>query len=372
MNLFIENDSFFNILIHNDTNMSTLYIILIVLFVLLMCYIFYPRSKTCHLHEHGAKEVSRKEETKEVLREETEESQEEKEKESVEEKEKESVEESLEKEQGVHTEESLEEEQGEKDFEKKIPKLIWTYWDSEQLPPIIEKFRYQWQKHCPDYTITVLSPSNLGEYIKENVLSLPMSTTPQRTSDFVRLHVLAEHGGVWLDASLLLTTSLDWIHEFHTDVVVYSIDHITTTTKYPVLENWFIACVAHCDFIEKWKKEFMSINSFDTPESYLANVEERGVNLSSIFCTPYLSMHVAAQYVLQQQTTSSTMTVLDARDGPYRHLRFNSVPLSFEQGIGNLCNDEIQPVVKFRGIDREYMNAHEEECNCIQERFFAK
>jgi len=266
-------------------------------------------------------------------------------------------------------EEGSEEEEEER---TKIPRLIWTYWDSE-VPPIVQECIDQWRKHCPEYTVTLLSPSNLTQYIKENILSLPMSNTPQRTSDFVRLHVLAEHGGVWADASLLLTTSLDWIHALKTDVVVYSIDHITTPTNtYPVLENWFIACAPKCDFIEKWKREFMSINEFASPELYIENVEQRGTNLSSIFCTPYLSMHVAAQYVLQNEAPTSTMTVLDAREGPYRHLRFNSKPLSFEQGLENLCHDEIQPVVKFRGIDREYITAHPEECQCIYERFFVK
>lgn len=251
-----------------------------------------------------------------------------------------------------------------------IPRKIWTYWNSDSLPPIIEKCIGQWKKHCTNYKITILSPSNLKEYIHEDILSLPMSTTPQRTSDFVRIHVLEKHGGIWADASLLLTESLDWIHEFNTDIVVYSIDNIINKKKYPVLENWFIACIPHCDFIQKWKTEFMNINKFISPELYLNDVKSRGTDLNSIFCTPYLSMHVAAQYVLQIQGTLSTMKVLDAREGPYRHLRFNSRPLSFEEGIPNLCKDDIQPVVKFRGIDRSYMKDYPDSCKCIEERFF--
>lgn len=254
---------------------------------------------------------------------------------------------------------------------KEIPRSIWTYWDSDTIPPLIEKCVSQWKKNCPDYTITILSPLNLSTYLDTDIMALPMSTTPQRTSDFVRLHVLAEHGGIWADASLLLTSSLDWIHEFHTDMVVYSIDHIhTPVTTYPVLENWFIACVPHCDFVNQWKTEFMRINEFESPDLYLKDVEQHGTNVSSIFCTPYLSMHVAAQVVLQRKAYDTTMTVLDAREGPYKHLRFNSTPLSFEQGIPNLCRDTIERVIKFRGIDREFMNSHPELCTCIETRFF--
>ena len=330
--------------------MSLLYIIMFGIITLLFAiFIYLYRNPTKHTHvQLNVLEPSKveKEETLEL--------------ENIEEQEnvKKEIEEKEEKEDYVESNKTL------------IPRKIWTYWDSESLPPIIEKCIGQWKKHCPNYTITILSPSNIKEYIHEDVLSLPMATTPQRTSDFVRLHVLEEHGGIWADASLLLTTSLDWIHKFNTDVVVYSIDHIITEQKYPVLENWFIACIPHCDFIEKWKTEFMTINKFTSPELYIKDVESRGTDLSSIFCTPYLSMHVAAQYVLQKQGTVSTMTVLDAREGPYKHLRFNSKPLSFEEGIPNLCKDDIQPVIKFRGIDRTYMKDYPESCKCIEERVF--
>jgi hypothetical protein len=217
----------------------------------------------------------------------------------------------------------------------------------------------------------VISSLNISDFIDVDILQLPMSTTPQRTSDFIRLHLLSKYGGIWLDASILLTSSLDWIQRYSKDVIMYSIDNIIDNqTTYPVVENWFIACKPNCDFIEKWKDEFMRINTFDSPESYIADVTRKGTNLSSIFCTPYLSMHVAAQYVFQKQPFISTLEVLDAREGPYKHLRFNSNPLSFEQGISNLCEDTIEPVIKFRGIDREFMDTHPNECKCIFDKFF--
>lgn len=76
-------------------------------------------------------------------------------------------------------------------------------------------------------------------------------------------------------------------------------------------------------------------------------------------------MHTAAQFVLQKIGTTSKMNVLDAREGPYRHLRFNTNPLSFEQSLDNLCNEFPPPIIKFRGIDRHFMKENPEKAECV-------
>ena len=254
------------------------------------------------------------------------------------------------------------------EFPDKIPHCIWTYWDTENQPSLVTWCIESWKKHNPSYTIIVLNPSNLKDYLDTDVLAFPLANTPQRTSDFVRIHVLAQHGGVWADASLLMNAPLDWIHEQKADLVCYSIDRIHAIDT-PVLENWFLACAPKCDFMEKWRDEFVTINRFSGGEAYLEDLQQRGVNLDTIFCTAYLTMHAAAQYVLQKGNSMSVLRVLDAREGPYKHMRFNTRPLSFEESLGNLLLDPIQPIIKFRGIDRAYLNDHPDIEQQIKTRF---
>jgi len=251
-----------------------------------------------------------------------------------------------------------------KDNEKEIPKIIWTYWDNDSIPELVKKCMTSWKKYNPTYTIHLLSNSNLSQFLDTDVLSFKLANYPQRISDFIRIHVLAKHGGIWADASLLMTAPLDWIHD-GSDVVCYHIDQIRSDKVYPVLENWFIAAKPNDDFIKKWRDEFVNINQFEGGEDYLENVKKRGTNLDTVFCTPYLSMHTAAQFVLQKIGTTSKMNVMDAREGPYRHLRFNTNPLSFEQGLDNLCHDAPPPIIKFRGIDRHFMNENPEKTECV-------
>ncbi len=249
-----------------------------------------------------------------------------------------------------------------------IPHCIWTYWDTDTPPSLVTWCIDSWKKHNPSYQIIVLKPSNLKEYLDTDVLSFPLANTPQRTSDFVRIHVLAQHGGIWADASLLMNAPLDWIHEPKADLVCYSIDRIHAINT-PVLENWFLACIPKCDFMVKWRDEFVTINRFSGGEAYLDDLRKRSVNLDTIFCTAYLTMHAAAQYVLQKGNSSSVLRVLDAREGPYKHMRFNTRPLSFEDSLGNLLSDPIQPIIKFRGIDRAFLNDHPDIEQQIKKHF---
>ncbi len=55
-----------------------------------------------------------------------------------------------------------------------------------------------------------------------------MNKMPQRVSDIARLYAIAEHGGIWADASVLLTRSLDWVLELQVKqlVVGWSMVHL--------------------------------------------------------------------------------------------------------------------------------------------------
>jgi hypothetical protein len=63
---------------------------------------------------------------------------------------------------------------------------------------------------------------------------------PQRIAEVARLYAIAEHGGIWVDASLLFTQSLDWVLELQREqdleFVGYYLEADTTLPTYPVIE----------------------------------------------------------------------------------------------------------------------------------------
>ena len=232
----------------------------------------------------------------------------------------------------------------------KKPKIFWTYWEGGDIPDTVMKCIGTWTKHNPDYKTIILSRVNLHLYCDDDIFNFPYADNPPRTSDFVRLSVLEKHGGTWIDCSSILTQPLD-DHPY--DYVGYYINGFTTNLEYPVLENWFISCVENCDFIQKWKRAFFSINNYNTVLGYLYSMRKTTdfQNISNPF---YLTMHVAAQHVLQNEKFSSSMYLMKAEDGPFKYLAENN--WDSNNAVESLLRGEnVTPLIKLRGTERDIL-----------------
>jgi len=96
-----------------------------------------------------------------------------------------------------------------------IPKVVWTYWEGPK-PPYIE--------YCLD-TITsmsgvkvvVLNKDTVDNYVSNGVLhkNYRNVTNLAQKSDAIRLALLWEHGGAWIDADTLIIR--DYSHLFEGD-----------------------------------------------------------------------------------------------------------------------------------------------------------
>lgn len=91
-----------------------------------------------------------------------------------------------------------------------IPKKIHYCWfGGKELPDLAKKCIASWQKHCPDYEIIRWDESNF------NLDQIPYTRWCYDhkkwafLSDYVRLAVVAEQGGVYLDTDVELVQPLD-------------------------------------------------------------------------------------------------------------------------------------------------------------------
>ena len=93
----------------------------------------------------------------------------------------------------------------------KIPKIIWSFWDSENPPETVKFCMDSWSYWNPDYLVILLNKKNVNDYIpKVNVLNLRRSSDfPARLSDLIRINILKKYGGLWTDATNLATMSFD-------------------------------------------------------------------------------------------------------------------------------------------------------------------
>lgn len=93
-------------------------------------------------------------------------------------------------------------------------KVIWQYWAQgyEHVPEIVSQCLNSVEQWKGDYTIVRLTDTNLSDYIqlpayilnkKEKGL-IPIA----QFSDILRVCLLSTYGGIWLDATILLTGSI--------------------------------------------------------------------------------------------------------------------------------------------------------------------
>ena len=91
-----------------------------------------------------------------------------------------------------------------------IPKTIHSFWFSrEEKPDIYKRCLESWHRHCPDYEIIEWNSNNYdiakNQYMKEAYEHRKWAFV----SDYARLDVIYEYGGIYLDMDVELFSSID-------------------------------------------------------------------------------------------------------------------------------------------------------------------
>ena len=235
-----------------------------------------------------------------------------------------------------------------------FPKTIWTFWDDNEIPSFVKCCISSWKKHNPEYKVITVNKETVKDYIKNvNIDEIKFIDSPQRYSDVVRLCLLAEHGGVWCDASTMMQDSLHWLEKElkDKDFVGFYLDGFTSRKEYPVIESWFFACKPKTKFIEEWKKEFLRIEQFDSISDYLTSCKSE-IDFQNITMPSYLAIHISAQYVMQKILSTESLKLLKAEDNPYFYL--TQVDWNSQKAMENFCKGEVKTsLIKFRSGERK-------------------
>lgn len=102
-----------------------------------------------------------------------------------------------------------------------VRKVIWQYWgqglDNDDLPEIVRICFDSVDRHKADYQVIRLTDATLSDYLDfpDFVLQKRQNAQFNRTffSDLLRVALLSVYGGVWLDATILLTDKLPGKYE---------------------------------------------------------------------------------------------------------------------------------------------------------------
>lgn len=91
-----------------------------------------------------------------------------------------------------------------------IPKVIHYCWfGGNKLPKSVKKNIESWKKYCPDYKIVRWDESNFDINSNEFVREAYEAKAWAFVSDYVRLKIVYDNGGVYLDTDVELIKNLD-------------------------------------------------------------------------------------------------------------------------------------------------------------------
>lgn len=238
-----------------------------------------------------------------------------------------------------------------------IPKIIWIFWDSMKESPLVNICLRQIKTTHPDYQVNIINQNTLSSYLQ----NLPKKNNDlpfANYSDIIRLALLSQYGGIWVDASSLITKNLDWIYQLKInnkiDIIGFFADFITSDSKYPILETWFLAAPANNPFIINWYNEFLSCYTSDTPQEYYKDIpadwlQEMDENLSK-----YLLCYISAIKIMRTNHNYRIL-MFSANDSAHFYnfsLKLKPHQLAEEFLLRNDATCDL-PLVKFERRGRE-------------------
>ena len=255
----------------------------------------------------------------------------------------------------------------------RIPLQIWTYWNSDpaKIPDLIRRCIQTWRDSNPGYRITVLSDADLTASGPAGVdLTGPdfqkFRDNPARFSDLVRLHVLARHGGIWMDASIICTRPLDWVQAVAAkgdaggnplDLVAYYTDYNTDKAMCATsraLESWFLAAPPGSRFVVDWRDEFLRMRNFPDAAAYTTDLRERGVQLQGLRDSSYHAVYHSAQRVLQAAAAADkpySLHLIRSDDTAYKPALTHGWGSPAAAAVLAHKHDD-QPIIKLTKYDR--------------------
>ena len=111
-----------------------------------------------------------------------------------------------------------------------IPKIIHYCWfGGKSLPSDVEECIQSWKKFCPDYAIKRWDESNFDINIHPFIKAAYDAKAWAFVSDYARLKVVYDNGGIYLDTDVELLKNLDFLRENKCYIGIQQNEYICTT-----------------------------------------------------------------------------------------------------------------------------------------------
>lgn len=234
-------------------------------------------------------------------------------------------------------------------------KIIWTFWHNLDDSPTIVKTNFEFiQKKYPDWVLIVLTNENISYYVDTDIIKLVKAKGITHKTDLYRLYVLKNHGGLWIDSSVIIQDS-DFINKLY-DTCLKNGKIALFHTNFVGLESWFIMspCTDHY-IITAWYIEFLKANIIGFKE-YRRLIEKQIDNYIYDTFGLYLTIHACLKILIEQHPTIlDNIIIHKSEDSMFfiqKQINWNSK--LYRDAFLNLITQ--LPCIKLRGEERKIMH----------------
>lgn len=138
------------------------------------------------------------------------------------------------------------------DFSTRFNKDIYIYWNAgfDEAPAICRLCVQSWIEKNPDWNIHLLDDKKIADMGLLTDLNLPNNT---KFANWLRLELVHNYGGLWVDATLYCQVPLDyWLPELMSKSDTFLFNKIDDR----LVDVWFIAAHKGSELIRRYKEEY--------------------------------------------------------------------------------------------------------------------
>jgi len=189
-----------------------------------------------------------------------------------------------------------------------LPKIIWTYWNDKNINSNMIRYIKKNNKIIlKNWKINFISDADIKKYIPIKAYPSNFYTLGvQHRADWIRLYLLVNYGGVWLDAGITINSLKDFdnmykkCYESKLELVgFYYEKFIKNNNPQSYIENWFIMGPLKSNLLKLWLNEFEYAISIGF-NNYKNLNYKRNEYIYDKF-NVYLTQHVCLQTVLNKK-----------------------------------------------------------------------
>jgi len=129
--------------------------------------------------------------------------------------------------------------------------ILW-FQGFDKAPDVVKHCVQSWYHYNPSWNIVLLDNTNLHEYVDLTVIHYSEDIELCHLSDIIRMLLLRDYGGLWVDATCFCNKPLnDWL-PFYIHEGFFAFDK---PYSYLMISNWFLYSEKNHPILTKWCEE---------------------------------------------------------------------------------------------------------------------